>query len=235
MKIPIPLIVSFLGLFSTCMYKGDSKSYTATIVVTDSQKMPIPNKSVKFIKTLLNYIDGDFTGRENPIGTAVTNEKGEVTFDYSLDRWDSGQDFAVFIVDNDSIWRRLNIATHGRYNGKTSKQNFSLILDSLGIMKVRLLKTKPTPLRVDLSFYGESDGASKFSQGLFGWRKDSTQSLDSTFKVNVFTKAPMQVEAEVSRPFITVNGIHSREIIKYVRVNIIAPTYKDSVLTIHLD
>lgn len=192
-------IMKALGGFILLLFAGCINTsigvlnYTTTITVTDMNGKPLPGQKVKLAYGY-GVISFETLKQHHSKDSAITDNKGKVTFNYALTSSESHSDNALFGTEDDSTWIGFETISQSLTSPSSTQKNnlldLSIRKDSLLPILIRLQKTSNTLGGRAVGIYSDRTSEGFVSRIFLNWSRDSIALLDTTFTVKVFSKIP---------------------------------------------
>lgn len=196
----IAILFLFLSIVS-CSSDIKTSSYETTIFVTDMDNNPLVGQKIGFIKTRGNM---PFFTTNSPLPspdvTAITDNTGRVLFKYNLTTADTHEDVAHFFVTEETKWKQVTLVSNipSRVKRINKKAELTMQMDTLRPFKIRLAKKSTALYEIHVSpFSSEKMNGKYFSFNNFV--RSNVGEFDSIITVNVFSKAPIILIANVMK------------------------------------
>lgn len=143
-----------VGFFLLLLLTGCGKlktAYETTILLKDWHGNPVANQEVRWHKPVGTSSKLDTLLADTRLRTDAT---GKVVFNYDLVEDDSFTEYATFYVKNQPQFKSLNYVRHfGPSKAQSEKKQFTIKMDSLIEMKIRVVKNDMTSNHLILNLY----------------------------------------------------------------------------------
>lgn len=231
------VIIAFSIGINACQAVYEVQTYQTTIKVIDTQGKILKNKRVKLFKN--SYAGTNISSSSKPIAQALTDEFGNTHFTYTLSYDDSSLETAIFILEDDSIYKAIHnyhhyLLTTAKY--KPIIQEIKMVMDSITTFKVHIKKTNPKILDINAysyrSYTSNYLGTDTLEQKFNTFYKGKVGIIDTIISIEAYSNTSVQFTANLSKDSILSDGSKffvTREA-QYFDIN--ASNYREKVLEV---